>query len=164
MSKFALTNEAKIKPLRDEVNPSKTVALGFAWEDLFVGQQASFEHTFSRQDVATFSKLSGDVSPLHTDDEYASSKGYREVLLHGLLTASLISRLIGMHLPGKTNLCHSQSLDYVNPAYAGEVLRVEGRIVEKNEALRVLVIKIEIRKQNGQMVLRGAAQVGVRNE
>ncbi len=146
------------------VNPITKLqrARHFTWAELQVGQTACFEHCFSAQDVETFAALCGDFNPLHTDDSYAASTSFRSPVLHGLLTASLLSRLVGMHLPGQDCLYQSQVLEFVAPAYPGECLRVSGSIVEKNDALRVLVIKTEIRNSRERILVRGRAQVGVR--
>ncbi len=134
------------------------------WEDLTIGLEASFEHVFSSQDLSDFARISGDCSPLHTEEAYASQTPYRQPILHGLLTASVVSRFLGMHLPGRRGFCLSQTLDFTGPVYPGDSLQVRGSIVEKNDALKVVVIKVEVRKNDGEVVLRCKAQAAVRHE
>lgn len=91
--------------------------------------EASFEVDVSIEDVATFSKLSGDWNPLHNDLQFARTAGYERQVLHGAFSAGLVSRLAGMHIPGRSCLLHSLTLRFVAPILPPVRLRVSGRLV-----------------------------------
>ena len=70
-------------------------------KDMFtVGDTASLTKTFTESDVLTFAKISGDHNPVHIDANYAASTRFERQLVHGMLTAGMISAVLGMQLPG----------------------------------------------------------------
>jgi hypothetical protein len=71
--------------------------IDYSFDDIHVGQTASFDRTVSVMDVDTFADLSGDKNPLHTDDTYASTTQFKQRVVHGMLTASFFSTLVGMY-------------------------------------------------------------------
>ena len=64
--------------------------------------------TITESDVVTFAQVSGDTNPLHLDKEYASKSLFKERVAHGMLTAGLISAVIGTELPGVGTIYLSQ--------------------------------------------------------
>ena len=142
------------------MDPMTSADLEF--EQIEVGRHASFEHRITAEEVDRFAELSGDQSPLHMDDAYAAQTKYGRRLVHGLHVAALISRLCGMYIPGKRGLSLSQSFDYVNPAYIGDVLRVGVTVVQKHPASQTLTLKFEVMSEAG-IVLRGNGLSQVRS-
>ena len=63
------------------------------------GQQASCSKTITETDFVLFAGLSGDFNPIHIDREYAKQTRFNQRIAHGLLTSSLLSQLLGIHLP-----------------------------------------------------------------
>lgn len=90
-----------------------------------------FEVDVNEANLRAFAELSGDHNPLHTDAAYAAGTPYRRQVLHGAYAAGLVSRMAGMHLPGKDCLLHSLRLKFIAPMIPPLRLRVEGRI-ERN--------------------------------
>lgn len=90
--------------------------------------EASFEVTVNEADIAAFCKISGDFNPLHADAAYAAKTPYGRRVLHGAFSAGLISRLAGMHLPGRECLLRSMKLRFVAPIVPPVTLRVSGRL------------------------------------
>ncbi len=73
---------------------------GFFFEDLAVGQEASYAKKINNEDVLAFAELSGDTNPVHLDDAYAAGTIFKQRIAHGFLTAALISTVLGTKLPG----------------------------------------------------------------
>lgn len=92
---------------------------GYFVEQLAVGMSAQFEKQFSSDDVLAFANLSGDNNPLHLDTEFASSTRVGGPIVHGMLTTSLWSTIVGTQLPGPGCLYMSQSLMFLKPVYVG---------------------------------------------
>src|ERR1700676_2055835 len=78
-----------------------STARELTFPEIAVGDAFTVEHTFTETDVRVFAELSGDYSPLHVDPTYASTTEFGKCVVHGMLLASLFSRLVGMYLPGK---------------------------------------------------------------
>lgn len=143
-------------------NPAKPVYLSF--KDIKVGQEASFKRTVTEQDIDRFSEITGDYNPLHFDDDYARCEQFDGRILPGLLTASFISRLIGMLLPGKQALYLSQEIKFVKPVYVGDTLSIKGTVLEKIPGKRdKIVLQTEITNQHDDVVLAGSARIMVRS-
>jgi 3-hydroxybutyryl-CoA dehydratase len=130
------------------------------FEDIQVGDRASFTKVWSKEDVATFVLLSGDENPLHTEEVYASTTRFGKPIVHGMLVASSFSTLVGMYLPGTYCLYVKQDISFKKPVYVGDGLLVEGTVVRKIESTKMLEIQCSVSRE-GVPVVEGVALVQV---
>ena len=128
---------------------------------LEVGSSASIHKTISRDDIDAFAALSGDYNGLHVDDEFAARTEFEQIVVHGLLHASMLSGLFGTKLPGSGALCLSQAFDFTMPVFIGDSLEARGTVLSIDPITRVIEVKTEIVNQNGERVLDGKARVKV---
>jgi len=126
------------------------------FEDIDVGMTASFEAGFTAKDIKEFARLSGDLNPLHLDEEYAAETFFKKPLVHGMLVSSLCSRMVGMYIPGKRCLYISQTLQFRKPVFADDELIVEGIVTDKSLSTHLVTIRISI-KHKTEEVLTGEA-------
>jgi len=133
----------------------------YRFEDIYVGLKEEFQVTVTADMLAQFCKMTGDVNPLHTDEDFAKEKGYASNVAYGMLTASFLSTLAGVYLPGERSLIHSVESKFTKPVYVGDILTVSGQVTECNEMFSVFTMKTTIVNQNGEKVLRGKMQVGI---
>ena len=96
-------------------------------DSIRIGEEASFERIISNEDVQAFADISGDYNPLHMDDEYASTTEFGRRIVHGMFLGALVSRLIGMHLPGRRALLMEESIEFKNPCTSGTRLKLRER-------------------------------------
>lgn len=130
------------------------------FEDIKIGQKAGpIEINFSEDLVENFIKLSGDINPLHVDDEYARSKGFDGKIVHGALLFSKASYFVGMEIPGEGGIYVAQDLKFHRPVYVNERCSVRGTVIHKTEATKTIEIKIEIYNSKDEIVLEGNAVV-----
>ena len=130
--------------------------------DLAVGMTESFVHTFTAEDEESFRLLSGDDNPLHRDDDFAREMGGGKLRGHvcfGMLTASLLSTLAGMYLPGRYSLIHSVEISFVRPVYVGDALCVSGTVAAVHEELRMIELKVRISLPDGSAVCRAKMKI-----
>ena len=113
----------------------------YSFDEIEIGMQKNFKIFISEDYLDDFAKLSGDDNPLHMNEEYASSTSFKKRVCSGMFLSSFFSRLVGMYLPGKHALHISQSLNFVNPCFIGEMITVEGKVVDKSPATKI--IKLE---------------------
>ncbi len=132
------------------------------FEDILIGQKKTFSEKIDNSMVESFAKISGDFNPLHMDEEYAISTNFGRRVCHGMLLASFFSRLVGMYLPGKNSLYFSQSLNFRNPCFIGDLVTMEGEVIEKKSSLRLITMKTTIHNQSGKCIIDGVAKVIVR--
>jgi len=132
----------------------------YAFEDLAEGMSASYTRAVQPEDIAAFAALSGDVNPVHLDADYAAGTRFRVRIVHGLLTASYISTVLGTRLPGAGAIYLSQSLNFRAPVYHGDtvIARVEVTelIAEKDRAVMACTCHV-----GDRLVLDGEARLMV---
>ncbi len=87
----------------------------FDYNEIQIGQQASFECEVSAEYVDCFRKHTGDINPLHQNKEFAINKGFSDKVVFGMLTASYYSTLVGVHLPGEKCFIHSVDSSFLKP-------------------------------------------------
>ena len=131
----------------------------YRFEDLRVGLEMGFSHTLTQADVDAFAALTGDFNPIHLSHEFARKTSFQKPVVFGMLSASFISRLIGTLLPGKGALWVSQSLEFLQPAFVGDDLAVSGKIKQKSEASRTIVIEVSVKNQHGHPLISGESTV-----
>ena len=133
----------------------------FVYADLKVGQTETFTREITALMMEAFCRISGDINPLHTDENFAKEKGFPGRVVYGMLTASLYSCLAGVYIPGKYCFLQSVHSDFLSPVFVGDVLTVTGKIVEIYDSVRQVVIKAIIRNQDGRKVSKAKIVAGV---
>lgn len=134
----------------------------YTYEEIRVGQSASFAKTWSKEEVDAFALLSGDENPLHTDEAFAKETPFGKPVVHGMLAASSFSALLGMHLPGTHCLYLKQDIVFKKPIFAGDELTVQGVVTRKIEGTRMLEMDMSISK-GGEIAVEGIALVQVQH-
>ena len=81
-----------------------------------------------------------------------------------MLLASFLSRMDGMYLPGKHALYFSQSLNFVNPCFVGEKITVEGEVIDKSVATKIIKLKTRVTNEQGKVLVHGESRVLVRDD
>lgn len=127
----------------------------------FIGQKASMEKTYTKQDVEMFSAISLDNNPVHLDADYASTTIFKKPICHGFLVGSLISAVIASKLPGPGTIYLSQHLDFKKPVFFDDTIVAEVEIVDIKEEKRILFLKTTCINQNQDLVIDGSAVVMV---
>ncbi len=112
-------------------------------EDLEVGMVRSLRKEITDQDIELFAQVSTDRNPVHLDEDYAQDTIFGGRIAHGMLTAGLISAVIGEQLPGHGTVYLSQSLKFLAPVRPGDLVKAE-----------VEVLDIDYRKRRVQLGTR----------
>lgn len=134
----------------------------YTFEECQIGIKETFETQITREKMEEFRILSGDVNPLHINDEFAQAKGFGGRVAYGLLTSLYFSTLVGVYLPGERCLIQEVNYKFMKPVYIGDLLEISGEIIERDERSRQLMLKVRIRRKSDNMlVVRGKMTVGV---
>ena len=136
----------------------------YSFDEIELGMQKSFKVDISKNMLDVFGRDTGDYNPLHMSEEYASSTSFKKRVCSGMFLSSFFSRLVGMYLPGKHALHISQSLNFVNPCFIGEMITVEGKIIDKSPATKIIKLETTITNESGKRIIDGKAQVIVRDD
>ncbi len=130
--------------------------------DIHLGLSHSFQVTVTPAMVDAFTNLSGDRHPLHSSAAFAAGYGFSDRVVHGMLTASFLSTLVGMYLPGKFAFCQEVAISFTAPVFPGDTLTVTGQVVSIHEGYRQIELKAHISNQHGRKVTRAKIRTGIK--
>jgi acyl dehydratase len=133
-------------------------AKSFSFEQLEIGQHCEVRRELSGADIDSFADASGDHNPLHVDSAFARQAGFRDRIAHGMLLASFLSAALAHELPGRGTVYLRQSLEFRQPVFPGDTLRIRLTVAEKKRRGRV-VLDCQICHSDGRVALRGEAEV-----
>jgi 3-hydroxybutyryl-CoA dehydratase len=133
----------------------------YLWEDLRIGLHQEFTVSITEQMLGHFRDDSGDVNPLHVDAAFARQRGFSDRVVHGMLTASFYSTLVGVYLPGRFALLHGIDISFKHPVFVGQCVRVCGEIRHLSEAYRQVDIRGTMTNDSGVTVSTAKVRVGL---
>ena len=135
---------------------------GYFIEDLEVGMAAEFERTVTGDDIDVFADISGDTNPVHINQLFAEGSMFKDRIAHGMLSASLISTVVGTRLPGPGCIYITQNLRFRAPVKAGETVvaraTVKDIILERRRVVLETVCTV-----GDTVVIEGEATMMVAN-
>lgn len=99
-------------------------------DELSIGLTASQSKTITEADIILFSGISTDTNAVHLDEEYAKSTRFKTRIVHGFLTASLISSALANRLPGPGTIFLGQTLKFLAPVHPGDTVTADLRVIE----------------------------------
>ena len=127
-------------------------------EDIEMGMVRHLRKVVTDRDIEMFAEVSTDRNPVHLDDDYARDTIFEGRIAHGMLTAGLISAVIGEQLPGHGTVYMGQSLKFLGPVRPGDMVHAEVEVIDIEHGKRR--VKLDCRCMvNGKKVLIGEATV-----
>ena len=114
-------------------------------KDFSEGQKHSIVRTINQQAVDGFASFSGDVSPLHMDEQFACSRGFAGRVAHGALLISYLSELIGVHFPGENCLFQTLSAKFLSPAYINDTIEISAIVGQISLGANAVMLDFNIR-------------------
>lgn len=132
---------------------------GVTIDALAVGMAVEIAKAYDEWDIWTFAALTGDINPAHVDPEFAERTVFRGRVAHGMLTASLISAVLGTRLPGSGTIYLSQELKFLRPVRIGDRVTARVEVLELTPAKNLARLKTTCTNQRGELLLDGTALV-----
>ena len=126
--------------------------------EIEVGQTAEFTKTVTEADVVMFAGITGDLNPAHIDQVWAEASRFGGRIAHGMLSASFISTVLAMKLPGPGTIYLSQSLRFTGPVKIGDTVTARVEVAEVLPKRRVR-LTTTVRTHDGTQVIEGEAVV-----
>ena len=124
-----------------------------------VGDSARRTRTISEADVLAFAAASGDENPVHTDAAYAATTRFGRPIAHGMLTASLISAILGNDLPGPGSVYLNQTLSFKAQVFPGDTVTGTVECIKFREERGIATFRTTVTNQDGVLVLEGEAVI-----
>ena len=103
---------------------------GYFIDELTIGMSAVFSRRIGEADVIKFAEVSGDDNPVHLDEDYARQTHFGGRIVHGILSAGLISAAIAAKLPGPGTIYLKQNLKFCAPVRIGDVVEAKVSVAE----------------------------------
>ena len=127
-------------------------------EDIEIGMVRSLTKEVTDRDIELFAEVSTDRNPVHLDESYARDTIFAGRIAHGMLTAGLVSAVIGEQLPGHGTVYLGQSLKFLGPVRPGDVVTAEVEVTAIDHARRRVTMDTRCMVR-GKKVLAGEALV-----
>jgi 3-hydroxybutyryl-CoA dehydratase len=129
------------------------------YDELQPGDSASFSKTISETDIYLFAGITGDFNPAHINAPEAAQGMFKQRIAHGMLTASFISTVIAMKLPGPGTIYVGQDLQFRAPVFIGDTVTATVELTEKLDERNWVKFKTTVTNQDGKVVVAGVATV-----
>jgi 3-hydroxybutyryl-CoA dehydratase len=127
-------------------------------DQLEIGMTRQLQKLITDRDIELFAEVSTDHNPVHMDEAYARDTMFQGRIAHGMLTASLISAVIGEQLPGYGSIYLEQNLRFLAPVRPGDTALAEVEVVDINHEKRRVTLDCRC-TVGGKKVLSGQATV-----
>jgi 3-hydroxybutyryl-CoA dehydratase len=126
-------------------------------EKYYVGLTHTYSQVIDDKLVRGFAELTGDRNPIHLDDDTARKSRFGQRVAHGAILFGMLSKVLGMDMPGVGTVYLSQTCNFKLPVFIGDTVTLEAKIVEilPKSVARISTV---IRKQTGEVVMDGEAQ------
>jgi 3-hydroxybutyryl-CoA dehydratase len=131
---------------------------GHYLEDMQVGMTGSFARTVTEADIVLFAGVTGDNNPVHLNQEYASKSLFGGRIAHGMLTASFISTVLGMKMPGPGAIYVSQKLNFKAPVRIGDTVEARATVTAVDLERGRITVNTEC-KVGDTVVIDGQAEL-----
>jgi 3-hydroxybutyryl-CoA dehydratase len=131
----------------------------YTYDEITIGQTASYSKDVTERDLQLFATVSGDVNPVHLDAEFAAATPFKERIAHGMITGAFISAALALELPGPGTIYLGQSLRFRLPVKIGDTITVHLEVTEKRDDKKFVTLDCKAVNQHGKTVASGSADV-----
>lgn len=131
----------------------------YTFDEISIGQSASYSKTIDERDIILFAAVSGDVNPVHLDADFAAGTLFKERIAHGMWTGAIVSAALALTLPGPGAIYLNQNLSFRAPVKIGDTVTVKLTVTEKREDKKYVTLDCNIVNQHDKTVAVGTAQV-----
>lgn len=136
----------------------------YQFRDLYIGMECKFKVKINEEMMQNFKMITGDINPLHNDEKFAKEMLQKERVVYGMLSASFLSTLAGVYLPGKYSLIQQVEIKFLKPIYINDTLNIKGVVSELHESVQQIGINVLFTNQNELIVLKAKMKIGFTNK
>ncbi len=129
------------------------------YDEITIGQTASYSKTLSEDDVTLFAAVSGDVNPVHLDAEFAATTPFKQRIAHGMWSGAIISAALAVEFPGPGTIYLGQSMSFRAPVFIGDTITIELEVTAKRDDKQFVTLACKAVNQHGKTVVKGSAEV-----
>jgi len=134
----------------------------FRFDELVIGFERKELYRITPEIYEKFIQISGDVNPLHVDQDHAERNSFPSVVMHGGILHGFLSHFVGMILPGKNAILLSCEIRYSKPNFLLDEIELAARVSERAEEHQIVNLDFTFRNLTQAYVgARARVQVGV---
>jgi 3-hydroxybutyryl-CoA dehydratase len=127
--------------------------------DFYPGQSHVEKFVITDEMVRSYAELIGDRNPVHLDENYAQTTRFKKRICHGMLVASLISKVLGMDFPGPGTILVKQQIKYKSPVYIDEEIEIHVKVNQVIPEKHRLLLDTPVIKKDGTTAIEAQAEV-----
>lgn len=128
------------------------------FEKISVGDEACFSKTITETDIYLYAGITGDFNSVHVNKVFATQSIFKARVAHGMLSAGLISAILGTRLPGPGTIYLSQTLEFKTPVRINDTITAKVKVSEKVLEKRQVRLETLCYNQNDEVVIKGEAK------
>lgn len=128
------------------------------FEQYVIGMTSSHSMVVSEEDVINFSKITGDINPIHLDENYAEASIFGKRVAHGMLCGSLFSTIFGSKFPGEGCVYLEQNLSFRKPIFLNDKVNAKVDLIDIDNEKRILIFETKC-EVDGKDVIVGSAKI-----
>jgi len=129
------------------------------YEELEIGSSATFSKKLTEEDLILFAKVSGDINPVHLDEEFATNSIFKTRIGHGMWTGSVISATLATVIPGPGTIYLAQDIQFKRPVKLNDEITVTLTVTKKIDKNNQVILDCKVVNQNGVIIAVGEAKV-----
>jgi len=130
---------------------------GKTCREMNLGDKAEFSKSITEADLIMFAGITGDMNPVHINQEFAKTTIFGKRIVHGILSIGFISNVLGTQLPGPGAVYIKQTCQFRRPVYIGDTITATVEVTGKDEALNRVWLRTYCTNQDGELVVDGEA-------
>ncbi len=134
---------------------------GLKINEIKIGDKKRFSLVLTDKIHEDFRKISGDNSPIHTDNNFATKAGFKTKIAYGFNIAAFLSRFYGEILPGGSSICLQQELKFIKPVYPEERITIIGEVIGLNKNHKIVTIRNDIINSENELCVSGMGTVRI---
>jgi len=129
----------------------------FVISEIEIGQKASITQEITEGNILIFAGATGDLNPVHINEDFAEKTKFTTRIAHGMLSVSLIAAVLGRKLPGEGSVYVSQDVKFKAPVFIGDIITAEVEVIAKDIERNRITLNTTCMNQSGQIVIEGQA-------
>jgi acyl dehydratase len=128
-----------------------------SWTPPRVGDTAEMSRTITDEDIALFSRISGDYNPLHYDEEAARASRFGELVVQGGITSAILNAVVAEKLPGPGTVFLNVTWDFKAPGRPGDTITGRVEVTAAREDKPITELRTTVHRDDGTLLLEGTA-------
>lgn len=145
-------------PTPMKIGPDIAIDKSVVINGRYVGYSDVLSVKVTAETVAKFADVSGDVNPIHMDDEFAKGTRFGQRIAHGMITAAFISRGLTEKV-GQGGIYLGQTMKFLNPVFIGDTVNIKFTVTAIRAGRGIVTIDTTAYKDNGDIIVKGEATI-----